>query len=59
MSDPQNNVEQNTLEDVDTNTETNEGEAAEQPKTRGKRSLVDVPSRSNVGADGFESDEFK
>lgn len=59
MSDAPTSQEQTTLEDVDANTQTNESEAAEEPKIRKKRALIDVPSRSNIGADGSESDEFK
>lgn len=59
MSDAQNNSQQNTLEDVEASTETKEGETVEEPKSRQKRSLIDVPTRSNVGADGSEIDEFK
>lgn len=59
MSDAQGNQAQNTLDDVDVSTDNNGAEAADEPKTRGKRSLIDVPSRSNIGVDGNENEEFK
>lgn len=59
MSDAQENQQQTTLDDVDTSTDTQQSEAAEEPKTRKKRALIDVPSRTNIGADGSENDEFK
>lgn len=59
MSDNQNNQEQTTLEDVDTTTEANQDECQDAPKSRSKRSLIDVPARTNTGADGAECEEFK
>lgn len=58
MSDNQSNAQPNTLDDVENKSEPNPEETTDQPKSRKKRSLIDVPSRGNVGPDGEEADEF-
>lgn len=58
MSDQPKEEQQTTLDDVDAGTNTNESEAVDKPVTRSKRSLIDVPTRKNVGADGTEIEEF-
>lgn len=41
------------------NEETDKQENSKNPSQRTKRSVVDLPPRTNTGSDGTESDEFK